>query len=94
MLLSRLIQCPFAVKSGGHAAYRGASSIEGGITVDLVGLDTLKLSDDRKTVAVGPGNRWVDVYAYLGPHELAVIGGRASTVGVGGLTVSTRQTVT
>jgi FAD/FMN-containing dehydrogenase len=76
------------VKSGGHAAFRGASSIEGGITVDLAGLNNLKLSSDQKTVTVGPGNRWYDVYSYLEPYSLTVIGGRAATVGVGGLTVS------
>lgn len=75
------------MKSGGHAAFAGASSIDDGITVDLKGLGGSKLSDDRKTVAVGPGNRWYDVYAYLNSSGLAVVGGRASTVGVGGLTV-------
>jgi hypothetical protein len=76
VLLARLFTCPFAVKSGGHAAFAGASSIEGGITIDLAGLNERKLSDDRKTVAIGSGNRWVDVYDYLTPYELAVVGGR------------------
>ncbi|KAF3031992.1 hypothetical protein E8E11_002612, partial [Didymella keratinophila] len=35
----------------------------------------------------GPGNRWHDVYSYLEPYRLTVIGGRAATVGVGGLTL-------
>ncbi|EUC28667.1 hypothetical protein COCCADRAFT_40846 [Bipolaris zeicola 26-R-13] len=86
VLLSRLTQCPFAVKSGGHAAFP-ASSIEGGITVDLVKMNKLVLSADNKTVAVGPGNRWKEVYDHLTPYNLAVVGGRSSTVGVGGLTL-------
>jgi FAD/FMN-containing dehydrogenase len=77
ILLSRLTLCPFAVKSGGHAAFP-ASSIEGGITVDLVQMNKLILSTDRETVAVGPGNRWKDVYDYLTPYNLAVVGGRVS----------------
>jgi FAD/FMN-containing dehydrogenase len=76
VLLARLFTCPFAVKSGGHAAFAGASSIEGGITIDLAGLNERKLSEDRKTVAIGAGNRWLDVYDYLTPYELAVVGGR------------------
>ncbi len=56
--------------------------------MDLIELHTLALSEDKKSVAVGSGNRWFDVYKYLEPHNLAVVGGRASTVGVGGLTVS------
>jgi FAD/FMN-containing dehydrogenase len=87
VLLARLFQCSFAVKSGGHAAFAGASSIEDGITIDLVKMDERKLSDDKKTVAVGPGNRWLDVYDYLTPHNLAVVGGRAASVGIGGLTL-------
>lgn len=77
VLLSRLTQCPFAVKSGGHAAFP-ASSIEGGITVDLVKMNKLVLSADNKTVAVGPGNRWKEVYDHLTPYNLAVVGGRVS----------------
>ncbi|KAE8857761.1 hypothetical protein P3342_012264 [Pyrenophora teres f. teres] len=87
VLIARLTQCQFAVKSGGHAAFPGASSIEGGITVDTVNMNQKKLSADKKTVAVGPGNRWKEVYDYLTPYNLAIVGGRASDVGVGGLTL-------
>ncbi|OAG13723.1 FAD-binding domain-containing protein [Alternaria alternata] len=87
VLISRLTQCPFAVKSGGHAAFPGASSIQGGITVDLKDFTTRRLSADKKTVAIGPGNRWIDVYHYLTPYNLTVVGGRAAHVGVGGLTL-------
>ncbi|KAH3940607.1 hypothetical protein HBH70_025790 [Parastagonospora nodorum] len=87
VLLSRLFQCPFAVKSGGHAAFAGASSINSGITIDLVNMKVRKLAEDKKTVAIGPGNRWLDVYDYLTPYSLVVVGGRAATVGVGGLTL-------
>ena len=55
VLISRLTSCPFAVKSGGHAAFQGASNIEGGITVSLAALNTIAPSEDGKTVAVGPG---------------------------------------
>ncbi|KAH7086043.1 hypothetical protein BKA63DRAFT_549044 [Paraphoma chrysanthemicola] len=87
VLIARLTQCQFAVKSGGHAAFPGASSIEGGITVDLATMKERKLSADKKTIAVGPGNRWLDVYSFLTPYNLAVVGGRAASVGVGGLTL-------
>ncbi|OAP58825.1 hypothetical protein AYL99_06122 [Fonsecaea erecta] len=86
ILLSRLTTCPFAVKSGGHAAFQGASNIEGGITVSLAALDTITVSSDKKTVAVGPGNTWNAVYTALAPYNLAVLGGRVAPIGVGGLT--------
>jgi hypothetical protein len=77
---------PFTVKSGGHNAFP-ASNIERGVTIDLVNLKTLSLFPDQKTVSVGPGNRWIDVAHYLGPYQLAVVGGRVGDVGVSGLTL-------
>jgi len=73
------------VKSGGHAAFAGASSIQGGILVNLGPLNEVVLSEDRKTTRVGPGNTWGDVYNVLDPLGVAVVGGRESGVGVGGL---------
>lgn len=85
VLLSRLTNCPFAVKGGGHAAFGGASSIDGGITVTMESFDRVTPSTDKKTVDVGPGNRWVDVYTALDSHGLGVAGGRMAPVGVPGL---------
>jgi hypothetical protein len=87
VLLSRLTQCPFAVKSGGHAAFGGASSIPGGITVALENMKSITLSSDKKIAAVEPGNTWFDVYTQLQGQNLAVIGGRVAPIGVGGLTL-------
>lgn len=78
VLLSRLTQCPFAVKGGGHAAFAGGSSIEGGITIALEKMDEVTLSSDKKIAAIGPGNRWLRVYEILEKVGLAVIGGRVS----------------
>jgi FAD/FMN-containing dehydrogenase len=78
VLLSRLTQCPFAVKSGGHAAFAGASNIKGGITVALEKMKGIELSEDKKIASIGPGNLWFDVYTALEPHNLSVIGGRVS----------------
>jgi hypothetical protein len=86
ILISRLTQCPFAAKSGGHAAFAGASNIEGGITISLEKLNTVQLSGNKKTADIGPGNKWFDVYSALQPTGMAVIGGRVSGIGVGGLT--------
>ncbi|KAF2139551.1 uncharacterized protein K452DRAFT_310505 [Aplosporella prunicola CBS 121167] len=87
ILLSRLTRCPFAVKSGGHAAFAGASSIQGGITIDLHLLNELTLSADKSRISLGPGNTWYDVYTTLEPEGLAAVGGRVAAIGVGGLTL-------
>lgn len=78
------MRCPFAVKSGGHGCYDGQSSVGRGITIDLVRLDQITLSDDRSIVTLGPGSHWLDVYTALEPLGVTVIGGRDAGVGVGG----------
>jgi FAD/FMN-containing dehydrogenase len=87
VLLSRLSKCPFAVRSGGHAAFAGASSIDGGITISLEKLNQIKLSADKKTALIGAGNTWSKVYSTLQKSDVSVIGGRVSNIGVGGLTL-------
>ncbi|KAF3909372.1 hypothetical protein AA313_de0200759 [Arthrobotrys entomopaga] len=87
VLASRVTQCKFAVKSGGHAAFTGASNIDGGLTIDLRNLNEITLSADKNQTSVGPGNVWYDVYSKLERENVTVIGGRVSAIGVGGLTL-------
>ncbi|KAJ1714093.1 oxidoreductase [Aspergillus flavus] len=76
----------FAIRSGGHALFTGASNIANGITLDLRGLNSIKVSPDRTTASIGVGATWGDVYPHLDQLGLSVAGGRAGQVGVGGLT--------
>ncbi|KAL2268986.1 hypothetical protein VTJ83DRAFT_3832 [Remersonia thermophila] len=79
---------PFAVKGGGHTTFPGGSgtSLPGSVVVDLSRLNrAVAVSADRATVAVGPGLRWSNVTDVLDPLGLAVVGGRAASVGVAGL---------
>ncbi|RFU81867.1 oxidoreductase, fad-binding [Trichoderma arundinaceum] len=76
----------FAVRSGGHAVDAGAANIDGGVTIDLSRLNAIEVSEDRKIVSIGPGANWGQVYEKLDGLGLSVAGGRASPVGVGGLT--------
>ncbi|KAJ5537046.1 hypothetical protein N7513_010232 [Penicillium frequentans] len=87
VLALQVAKCEFAVKSGGHAAFEGASNIQGGVTIDLANLNEIAVRSDRAQTAVGAGNIWYDVYTRLQPMGLAVIGGRVSAIGVGGLTL-------
>ncbi|KAK4235424.1 hypothetical protein C8A03DRAFT_36718 [Achaetomium macrosporum] len=80
-------QAPFTVKAGGHTAFAGGSNIQDGVTMDLVNLNAIAVSADRRTVSVGAGNRWINVSEALDPLGLAVVGGRSATVGVSGLTL-------
>ncbi|KAI1308548.1 putative oxidoreductase [Xylaria venustula] len=77
----------FAVRAGGHTWFADSNSSPGGVTLDLRGLKSISLSDDKSTVSVGPGATWDLVYNQLDPLGLSVAGGRVSGVGVGGLTL-------
>ncbi|KAH8722668.1 hypothetical protein GQ44DRAFT_711436 [Phaeosphaeriaceae sp. PMI808] len=87
LILCRTVQCKFAVKSGGHAAMKGASSIDNGLVIDLKNLNGVTLNEDKSTAFIGAGNKWDDVYKELEKHGLGVAGGRAGDVGVGGYTL-------
>ena len=78
-------ECPFAIKSGGHSRGVGASNADGGVTIDLVRLNGIQVSKNKKSVVIGAGLRWLDVYQELEKHNLLVVGGRVADVGVGGL---------
>ncbi|CAG8058291.1 unnamed protein product [Penicillium olsonii] len=84
VLISRLTGCQFAARSGGHAAFTGASSSPGGISIWLKDMNEVTLNEDKSVASVGPGNNWLSVYSALEPYGLATIGGRASSIGVGG----------
>lgn len=87
VLALRVARCEFAVKSGGHAAFEGASNIQGGLTIDLASLNEVTVQPGHAQTAVGAGNNWYDVYTQLQPMGLSVVGGRVSAIGVGGLTL-------
>ena len=67
---------PFAVKSGGHNANTGFSSVNGGVLISFQDFDNTVLSSDYRTAEVGPGARWVDAVGALEPYGLTVVGGR------------------
>ena len=67
--------------------YVGSNAIKNGVTIDLRQMRKTTLSADKQTVAVGPGAKWGEVYEYLDDLGAAIPGGRASDVGVAGLTL-------
>lgn len=87
---SRSTGCPFAVRSGGHSDRAGASNCAGCVTVNLAGLSSVDVDvdgdgDGNKMARVGAGATWGRVYERLEAQGLAVVGGRLTSVGVGGL---------
>jgi FAD/FMN-containing dehydrogenase len=80
-------QCKFAIRSGGHTPYAGASNIEDGVTIDLKYISAVEYDAEVSLVKVGPGANWDKVFTTLEPLGVITTGGRSSSVGVGGLTL-------
>ncbi|KAL5352884.1 hypothetical protein ACLOAV_002832 [Pseudogymnoascus australis] len=77
-------QCPFGIKAGGHSAFKGSNGIAEGVTVDFGHLNSTSYNPDTRIVSMQPGAKWGSVYETLNPYNVAVVGARASVVGVGG----------
>jgi hypothetical protein len=77
----------FAVRGGGHSPVPGAASINGGVVIDLSRFNSVIVSEDGKSVVIGAGCKWGEVSRILDERGLAVVGGRNSAVGVGGLSL-------
>ncbi len=78
---------PLAVKSGGHSP-AGLSVSEGGLTVDLSGLDGFELDPEGRTVWAGPGLTTGAYTAAAAEAGLATGFGDTPSVGVGGITLA------
>ncbi|KAF1980793.1 FAD-binding domain-containing protein, partial [Aulographum hederae CBS 113979] len=82
-------QCPFSVKSGGHATMPLASNMENGVTIDLGQMSQVKLfpatASTQAHATVGAGAIWFHIFRALEPFGMTVVGGRNANVGVGGL---------
>ena len=81
-----------AIRSGGHSPVPGASSIRGGVMIDLSLFNEVTPSEDGSSVVLGTGARWRDVSKALDDKGIAVVGGRNSAVGVGGLVLGGEAT--
>ncbi|KAJ5009822.1 hypothetical protein K4K57_008159 [Colletotrichum sp. SAR 10_99] len=57
-------ECNFAVRSGGHTVWPGASNIQDGITIDLGLMARTTYNHDTELASLLPGGRWTDVVNY------------------------------
>ncbi|KAL2672499.1 hypothetical protein Neosp_013211 [[Neocosmospora] mangrovei] len=72
-----------AVKCGGHH-FSPASSVEGGIVIDMKAFNSVEVDKENMRVTIGGGCLWGDVYTALRDHDLECVGGGVHVVGVGG----------
>ena len=75
----------YALKSGGHNANFGFSSVNQGVLISFrPNLANTTISADQTTADVGPGSRWDEALTVLDQYGKAIVGGRLGHVGVGG----------
>lgn len=82
---SGLVNCKFAIRGGGHTPWAGSANINGGVTIDMRSIRDVTVNEDKTVAFVGAGTTWGDVYRKMDSLGLAVVGGRGSSIGVGGL---------
>jgi hypothetical protein len=70
------------VRAGGHS-YIGASTVAGGVVLDLRRLRGIELQSDG-TVLAGAGLRQIEIVAALARRGRAIVHGSCATVGLGG----------
>ena len=78
-------KCNFAVRSGGHTPWAGSANINDGVTIDLSSINSVTINNERTVAFAGAGAIWGDVYRTMDAQGLAVVGGRGSSIGIGGL---------
>jgi FAD/FMN-containing dehydrogenase len=75
-----------AVRCGGHGV-SGHGTCDGGILLDLTGLNSVEVDPNAKIARAGGGVTWGELDDATQRHGLAVTGGRVPTTGIGGLTL-------
>jgi FAD/FMN-containing dehydrogenase len=85
--LARDTGAKLAVRSGGHSL-AGHGTCEGGIVLDLSGMNSVEIDSERRTAWAQTGVKAGDYTKATGKHGLATGLGDAATVGVGGITLS------
>ena len=75
-----------SVRGGGHN-FAGHALTDGGLTIDLSLMKSLRVDSAARTATCGGGTTWAELDAATQEHGLAVPGGFISHTGVAGLTL-------
>ncbi|KAJ3565810.1 hypothetical protein NP233_g7401 [Leucocoprinus birnbaumii] len=85
ILFAKENSIPIAIRGGGHSPF-GASSVEGGLVIDLSRyLNGVRVDPAKRLAFVGGGALWETVDQTTIVHGLGTVGGTVNHTGVGGL---------
>lgn len=83
LAVARRYECPFAILGGGVSPYRGASSADQGVTIDMRRMKKIAFVAEA-ALRVGAGSVWGEVYRALEPFNMSATGTRSSLTDVVG----------
>ncbi|MGE7906687.1 FAD-binding oxidoreductase [Peribacillus sp. NPDC094092] len=86
ILWARKQQLPFRVRSGGHS-YEAFSLVDGGLVIDVSGLQKLQINKEGGTAQIGAGFRLLPLYEALWKERVTIPSGTCPTIGVSGITL-------
>lgn len=75
---------PFGIRSGGHDLTAAQAQGRDGVIIDLRGLDSIQIAEDRKSVRVGGGILGIKLSQFLRQHKLVTPHGWCPTVSMAG----------
>jgi FAD/FMN-containing dehydrogenase len=81
--LVREFRVPFRIRAGGHSVM-GYSEVDGGLVIDLSGLNDVSIDPVLRRVTVGSGAQFDKIYGVLEGFSAHIPGGECPNVAVGG----------
>lgn len=87
VLTARELSLPLSVRGGGHD-WAGRALRDGGLVVDLSGMDAVEVDRAARTATVGGGTTAARLLAAAAPHGLVTPTGVVRAVGMAGLTLA------
>lgn len=77
---------PLRIRSGRHS-FEAFSLVDGGIIIDVSGLNQIRADHDGRIARIGAGAQLLPLYRALDREGLTIPGGTCPTVGIAGLTL-------
>ncbi|GKT49710.1 FAD-linked oxidoreductase auro [Colletotrichum spaethianum] len=75
---------PFGIRSGGHDMSAAQAQGREGIIIDLRGLDSISINEDKKSARIGGGVLGIKLSKFLQQHKLLTPHGWCQTVSIAG----------
>ncbi|KAK1979065.1 hypothetical protein LZ30DRAFT_192823 [Colletotrichum cereale] len=75
---------PFGIRSGGHDFHAAQAQGRDGVIVDLRGMDSIAIAEDKKSARIGGGTLSIRLSKFLQQHKLLTPHGWYPTVSVAG----------